>query len=132
MGIVVAVDGPAGSGKGTITKLVAEKLGLIYIDTGAMYRCVTLNCLKNNIEPNEKEKIKEILDETRIKLTKGKNGQEVYLNSENVTLEIRTHKVDANVSKFAEIKEVRDKMTPMQRKMGEGNNIIMEAVYEKP
>lgn len=126
MGIVVAIDGPAGSGKGTITKMVAKKLGLVNIDTGAMYRCVTLNCLNKNIKPDELEKISKILENIDIQLKIEDGNQRVLLNGENVSEEIRTKKIDENVAKYAAIKTVRDKLTPIQQKMGEKANIIME------
>ena len=118
MGFVVAVDGPAGSGKGTITKIVAERLNLTTVDTGAMYRSVALDCLNKNIKPTEIEKINEILKDIQIDL-KRENGQ-------NVTEKIRSKEVDDCVAKFAAIKEIRDKVTPIQRQMGENQNIIME------
>lgn len=126
MGFIVAVDGPAGSGKGTVTKMVAEKMNLISIDTGAMYRCVALECINKNIKFDEIEKIKKILEDINIKLKREDGKQLVFLNDENVTDKIRTTQVDEQVAKFAAIKEVRDKVTPMQRKMGENDNIIME------
>lgn len=126
MGFIVAVDGPAGSGKGTVTKMVAEKMNLISIDTGAMYRCVTLDCINKNIKYDEIEKIKKILENINIELKRENGKQLVFLNEENVTNKIRTTEVDVQVAKFAAIKEVRDKVTPMQRKMGEKDNIIME------
>lgn len=126
MGFIVAVDGTAGSGKGTITKIIAERLNLICVDTGAMYRCVTLECINKNIEYTELEKIKEVLKNIKIELKNEDGNQNVYLNDINVTSEIRTTEVDKQVAKFAAIKEVRDKITPIQRKMGENNDIIME------
>ena len=126
MGFIVAVDGTAGSGKGTITKIIADKLNLISIDTGAMYRCVALECINKNIDYTEIEKIKEVLKEINIELKKENNSQVVILNGKDVTREIRTPEVDNVVAKFAAIKEVRDKMTPIQRKMGQDANIIME------
>ena len=126
MGIVVALDGPAGSGKGTITKLVAKKLGLVNIDTGAMYRCVTLDCLNNNIKPDELEKIAEILENINIQLKREGENQIVLLNGQDVSKEIRTERIDEVVAKFAAIKIVRDKITPLQQKMGENTDIIME------
>ena len=126
MGFVVAVDGPAGSGKGTITKIVAERLNLVTVDTGAMYRSVALGCLNKNIKPTEIEKINEILKNIQIDLKREKGKQKVYLNGQDVTEEIRSKKVDDNVAKFAAIKEIRDKVTPIQRQMGENQNIIME------
>ena len=131
MGFIVAIDGPAGSGKGTVTKIVAEKLGLINIDTGAMYRCVTLKCLENRVNVEDLEGIKQILENIDIKLVKekdrsGENLQKVYLDGKDVSNEIRTKEVDSYVAKFAALKEVRDKVTPMQQKMGDNQDIVME------
>ena len=126
MGFVVAIDGPAGSGKGTVTKLVAEKRNLVSIDTGAMYRCVTLDCINNGIDYNNIEGIKRILDNIKIELKKENGEQKVYLNGEDVSKEIREPRVNDLVSEFSAIKEVRAKITPMQQKMGESENIIME------
>ena len=126
MGIVVAIDGPAGSGKGTITKLVSERLGLVNIDTGAMYRCVALECLNKNIKPEELEKIAEVLENIDIQLKREDGNQIILLNGENVSKEIRTERIDKNVAKYAAIKIVREKVTPIQQKMGENQNIIME------
>ena len=126
MSFVVAIDGPAGTGKGTITKLLAKKLNLIEIDTGAMYRCVTLECIKKNISPKDEEKIKKVLDNIDIKLKHIDGKQKVFLNGEDVSNEIRTPEVDNLVAVFAALKIVRDKVTPMQREMGKENDIIME------
>ena len=126
MGIVIAIDGPAGSGKGTVTKIIADRLGLINIDTGAMYRCVALECLNKNIKTDELEKIEEVLENIDIQLKREGNNQAVLLNGEDVSKEIRTARIDENVAKYAAIKVVRDKVTPIQQKMGESANIIME------
>ncbi len=126
MSFVVAIDGPAGSGKGTITKLVGEKMNLINIDTGAMYRCVTLECINHNIKSNEIEKISSILENIDIQLKKENGKEEVFLNEKDVTKDIRSVEVNLNVAEFAAIKCVRDKMTPIQREMGKTSNIIME------
>ena len=126
MGFVVAVDGPAGSGKGTVTKLVAEKLNLVSVDTGAMYRCVALDCLNNGVNYTDLAGIEKILEKIKIELKKENNIQKVYLNGEDVSSEIRLTKVDEVVAKFASIKIVRDKVTPIQRQMGKTQKIIME------
>ena len=126
MAFVVAIDGPAGSGKGTITKLVGKKMGLINIDTGAMYRCATLDCLNKNILPEELEKIEKVLEEIDIRFERDNEKELVFLNGKNVTEEIRSTIVNSNVAKFAAVKIIRDKMTPLQREMGKTANIIME------
>ncbi len=126
MAFVVAIDGPAGSGKGTVTKLVGKKTGLVNIDTGAMYRCVTLECLNQNILPEELEKIEAVLETIDIKFKKDGEKDLVFLNEVNVTEEIRSTKVNTNVAKFAAVKIIRDKVTPMQRDMGKTIDIIME------
>ena len=126
MPFVVAIDGPAGTGKGTVTKIIADRLNLIYIDTGAMYRAVALKALKNNIKPEETEKIEEILKDISIKLNRINEKQQILLDGIDVTQEIRTPEVDDVVAKFAAVKQVREKMTPLQRKMKSDGNIIME------
>lgn len=126
MGFIVAIDGPAGTGKGTVTKIIAEDLGLVNIDTGAMYRCVTLEALRKNLQPVESGALAKILENIEIELKKNEDIQEVWLNGEDVSSQIRTPEIDRFVGKFSALKMVRDKMTPLQRKMGENGNIIME------
>ena len=123
MSFVVAIDGPAGSGKGTITKNVGEKLGLVYIDTGATFRCVALNMLQEKIDINEEGKIKKILDNINIEMNE--NGQ-IFLNNEEVTNRIRENDVNDFVSPISTIKIVRDKLLEIQRKIAQGKNVIME------
>ena len=126
MGFVVAIDGPAGSGKGTVTKIVAEKRNLISIDTGAMYRCVTLDCINKGINYDNIPEIQKVLDKIKIELKKEDGIQKVYLNGKDVSKEIRESRINNLVSEFAAIKEVREKITPMQRDMGKTQDIIME------
>lgn len=126
MAFVVAIDGPAGSGKGTITKLVAEKTGLVNIDTGAMYRCVALKSLKNNIDCEETEKVENLLENIEIEIKREGENQIIFLDGEDVSAKIRTPEVDACVAKFAALACVRNKVKPMQRKMGQKQDIIME------
>ena len=126
MSFIVAIDGPAGTGKGTITKLVAEELGLINIDTGAMYRCVALEATRREIKETEIEKLKELLDKIDIKLERVDGNIKVLLNGEDVTKRIRENDINNCVAKYAAVKCIRDKMAPLQRKMGENSNVIME------
>ena len=126
MSFIVAIDGPAGSGKGTITKIVAKDLGLVTIDTGAMYRCVALDCLNKNVSYEDLAGIDEVLKNIEIEFKKDGENQLVFLNGKDVSGDIRTPRVDDVVAKYAAVKSIRDKMTPIQRKMGDNQNIIME------
>ena len=120
--MVIAIDGPAGAGKGTIAKLVASKLNLVYVDTGAMYRCVALYSLRNNIV-NDSNKIIDNLKNIKIKLDE---NDHVYLNDEDVTDEIRSKEVTSIVSGISTIIPVREEMVNQQREMAKGLNVIME------
>ena len=126
MQFIVAIDGPAGSGKGTVTQLVGEKLGLINIDTGAMYRCVTLAMLENNVNIEETQKIKNILEQINIEFRKENGIEKVYLNKKDVTDKIRSNEVNNLVSQVSHIIEVRESITNLSRKVAEGKKVIME------
>lgn len=123
MNYVIAIDGPAGSGKGTITKIVADKLNLVYIDTGATYRCVALASLRNNIKLEETDKIINLAKTLNIDFDV--NGH-TYLNGEDVSDLIRSHEVTNIVSPVSSIPEVREIMVELQRKMAKNKNVIME------
>ena len=131
MSYIVAIDGPAGSGKGTLTKVVAKELGLVSIDTGMLYRCHALAVARNNIDIKDTENIIKIMDEIEINLVNENNIQTAFLNGENVTDKIRLPEVNNIVSLTSSIPEVREKVTNLERKIGydwlkEGKNIIME------
>lgn len=120
--MIVAVDGPAGSGKGTLTKMVAEKMDLQYIDTGAMYRCIALKMLEEGIGLEDTEKIKELLENIEIDL----QGTKVILNGRDVSKEIRTVEVANFTSPVSAIDFVRTKMVELQRGLAKEKDIIME------
>ena len=124
--MIVAIDGPAGSGKGTITKKLGKKLDLIYVDTGAMYRCASLYMIRNNIKLDEIDRIAEMLENIDIKQVRDENSDRFYLNGEDVSDKIRTKEVNDIVSQVSHIVIVREKMVELQRKMAESANIIME------
>ena len=126
MGFIVAVDGTAGSGKGSVTKVVAEKLGLVTIDTGAMYRSVTLAMLEQNVGLEETEKIAEILKDIKIEFVDEGTEKKVFLNGKDVTLKIRSKEVTEFVSPVATIKIVREHMAQLQREMAKSIDVIME------
>ena len=126
MSFIVAIDGPAGSGKGTITKLVGKKMNLENIDTGAMYRCVSLDMIRKNIKLNEIDKIESLLKTINIKLKKDNGIDKFYLNGEDVTKLIRTKEVNEIVSQVSHILIVREAMVNFQRNIARDLNIIME------
>ena len=131
MSYIVAIDGPAGAGKGTITKLVAKDMGLVSIDTGMLYRCHALAVLKNNISITNEKEVVDILEKIDIDLRNNDNKQLVFLNGEDVTNQIRTPEVSSIVSQTSTFPKVREKITQLERKIGykwlkEGKNIIME------
>ena len=126
MGFIVAVDGTAGSGKGSITKIVAERLNLTAIDTGAMYRCVALAMIENNIKIEETEKISELLKNIKIEFKEDENSKKVFLNGNDVTLKIRSVEVTQYVSPVATIGIVREHLVKLQRQMAETIDVIME------
>ena len=119
--MIIAIDGPAGSGKSTIAKLIADDLGLVYLDTGAMYRLVTLKALNARILGNLEE-IKKMMDNLNIDIKE--NG--FYLDDIDVSEEIRKPIVSENVSHIAAIREVREKMVDLQRKFSESKNVILD------
>ena len=126
MSFIVAIDGPAGTGKGTITNLISKELGLVNIDTGVTYRCVALYAIRNNIKLEETQKIINSLKNIHIEMKNENGEQKVFLNNEEVTKEIRNKEVTKIVSQVSSIKEVRYKMVELQRKLAQGKDVIME------
>ena len=123
MNIIVAIDGPAGSGKGTLAKALSQKLNLVNIDTGATYRCVALKILREKVDINEKEKIIDLAKNISINLL---TDGTVLMDGEDVTKEIRSKEVTSIVSPISSIVEVREILVNIQRKIAEGKDVVME------
>jgi len=119
---IVAVDGPAGSGKSTISKMVAKKYKLTYLDTGAMYRMIAFTSIRDGVDLDNIDKVVDLLNKVSIDMKNDK----FYVDGKDVSLEIRTPEVTAIVSKVAAIKEVRIKLVDLQRKISKGKDVILD------
>lgn len=119
---IVTIDGPAGSGKSTIAKLIAKKYGFTYLDTGAMYRMIALYSLENNVNLEDKVAIENMLKNTKLDIV----GNQFFLNGKDVSDEIRTPRVSAVVSPVAAIREVRVKLVDLQREISRGKRTILD------
>ncbi|GGE11175.1 cytidylate kinase [Marinithermofilum abyssi] len=122
----VAIDGPAGAGKSTVARQVAENLGLTYVDTGAMYRAVTWKALQKQADLHNEEEITRIAREADIRLTPGQNGMDVWVDGKKVTEDIRTPEVTSNVSAVAGMPGVRQALVEKQRQMAVAGGVVMD------
>lgn len=123
----IAIDGPSSSGKSSVAQEIAKELNIIYIDTGAMYRAVTLAALQANIEPSDSENIKKLLPTIELNFTRSAEGaQEMYLNDKNVSREIRSDEVTANVSEVSAYPFVREELVEIQRNMASTHSVVMD------
>lgn len=122
----IAIDGPASAGKSTIAKILASNLGYIYVDTGAMYRTVTLAVKRAHIDYNDESKVIELLDKINIDFEPDVSGQRVFLNRDDVTEEIRSNEITNNVSQVAAYADVRTDLVERQRQLAQEANIIMD------
>ncbi|OGW75066.1 MAG: cytidylate kinase [Omnitrophica bacterium RBG_13_46_9] len=124
---VVAIDGPAGSGKSTVAKKVAEKLGFLYIDTGAMYRALTLKAINAGLDFNKKRSLIDLSKNIDIELKESGDSLKVYLDKQDVSEQIRTMEVTTKVKLLASLKEVRANMVRLQRKLGmSAKGVVLE------
>lgn len=124
--IAIAVDGPAGSGKSTAAKLIAAKLGIIYVDTGAMYRTVGLHCTRNEIALENEVAVVAALDTLDVKIVPEAGGQRIFLKEEDVTTAIRTAEAGKGASIVAAYPAVRERMVKLQQEMAKQNSVIMD------
>lgn len=123
----IAIDGPSGAGKSTLAKKIAEKLGYLYVDTGAIYRTVGLYTLRNGVEPHDADAVSALLGSISIKMNYGEDGlQHMYLNGEDVTAAIRQHEISGYASAVSAIPKVREFLLEMQRSMARTQNVVMD------
>ncbi len=123
---IVAIDGPVGAGKSTTARRVARELGFVFVDTGAMYRAVTLDVLEKNTDPGDEGAVKAIVENSTVELRSVENGQRTFLNGRDVTDRIRDRDVTAAVSAVSAQKAVRERMTELQRALGRDGGVVME------
>ena len=124
--MIIAIDGPAASGKSTTAIGVAKCLGITYLDTGAMYRMVTFGLIENDIKFEDSLELDNYLKQIKLKLSETKSGVILNLDGRNVSKEIRSSKVTENVSEVSALKSVRDSMVILQRKLAKKNDCILE------
>jgi cytidylate kinase len=124
--INVAIDGPAGAGKSTVARTVANKLGFIYVDTGAMYRAVTWKVIRSGLHPEQAEEIAAMAEQMDIRLVPGIEGQQVFVDDTDVTEEIRSPEVNRLVSMIAQIPEIRRLLVRKQQEMASRKGVVMD------
>ncbi len=126
--IIIAIDGWSSCGKSTLARQMAEKLGYLYIDTGAMYRAITLQFLRSHVNWNSRKDVEKALNDIELEfiLNQASGRQEIWLNGENVEYPIRDMVVAEKVSEIAAIREVREYAVAAQRKMGKGKGVVMD------
>lgn len=122
----IAIDGPAGAGKSTVARIVAQKLGFVYVDTGAMYRAVTWKALSLGLEPEQTESIVSMANAMKLELSPGQDGQVVLVDDVDVTEAIRTARVTANVSAVSQIADIRLLLVSMQQQMARAKGVVMD------
>ncbi|WP_077326713.1 (d)CMP kinase [Virgibacillus siamensis] len=124
--IAIAIDGPAAAGKSTVAKIAAQKLNYIYVDTGAMYRALTLKSLNSGVDVDDERLLGDLLKQTEIELVQGEQNQHVMLDGKDVTDEIRTEQVTNHVSYVAKHPEIRREMVNRQQRMAEKRGVVMD------
>lgn len=122
----IALDGPAGAGKSTIAKKVAEQLKFVYIDTGAMYRTLALACIKNNIDISDEDKVSETAENADLDIRYIDGVQHMMLGDEDVSTQIRTEQVSKAASDTSKYKRVRDRLVKLQQELAEKYNVVMD------
>jgi len=126
VGYKIAIDGPSGAGKGCVAKSLSERLGILNIDTGAMYRAFALYCKQKNIDVEDEVKVKEIIGKVNINLEPGDNALKVILNGEDVSGDIRNEQIGMLAAKVSVVPEVREYMKQKQRALAGNHNVVTE------
>lgn len=124
--IAIAIDGPAAAGKSTVAKMVAKELSNVYIDTGAMYRALTLAALEADINVNDEDELVHLLKQINIDLNQNDQGQRVMINQRDVTLDVRTQTVTNQVSYIAKHPRIREEMVKRQQSMASEQGVVMD------
>lgn len=122
----IAIDGPAGSGKSTAAKEAARRLGMVYVDTGAMYRTVALACMKAGVPTTEETAVLPVLDKIDMRIEPQEDGQRIYLNGEDVTTKIRTPEIGKGASEVAAFQKVRERLVEIQQAMAREHSVVMD------
>lgn len=122
----VAIDGPAGTGKSTVAKIISKELNFIYVDTGALYRGIALYCIENKVNCKDEDDVAKNLYNINLAIKFENTKQQIYLNNNNITEEIRTEEISKKASIIAQYKAVRDKLLYLQRNIATYNNVIMD------
>ena len=123
--MIIAIDGPAGSGKSTTSKLVAKKLGISHLDTGSMYRAITVHFIKNNYSLDDIN-VSSVMDSVELEISDSSDKESVFLNGEDVTDKLRSNEVSRLVSDVSSVKEIRAKMVQIQRSISSNKSIVID------
>lgn len=126
MGFNIAIDGPAGAGKSTVAKMISKEMGFIYVDTGAMFRAIAIYFMRNDINPEDNSKVEEACKNIDVAIKYEDGAQQVLLNGENVTGQLRTQEVGDMASRASVNPAVRSKLLELQRKLAEENDVVMD------